>query len=59
MLSVDYRKVKPGDDGSALSVKATMADYGLGCISWWEQSEDINQEEDDNEGEGGDQIEVD
>jgi len=58
VLSVDYRKVKPGDNSSALSIKATMADYGLGCISWWEQSEDVKQE-DEEEGEEGDQIEVD
>lgn len=50
--------MKPGDDSSALSIKATMADYGLGCISWWEQSEDVKQEYEDEE-EEGDQIEVD
>jgi len=49
VLSVDYRKVKPGDDSSALTIKATMADYGLGCISWWEPASDVKQEEDNEE----------
>ncbi|EPZ32091.1 DNA-directed RNA polymerase III subunit RPC8-like protein [Rozella allomycis CSF55] len=47
----DTKKVSP------YTITCTIAEDGLGCVQWWEQGDEMEEDDDEGEGEDGDENE--